>query len=250
MPPTDWPVAFFDDDYLRIYRPMLTPERTAHEAEFIEWALSLEPASAVLDLACGYGRHAVEMARRGHRVTGMDFNAHYLEIAAGDARAAGVEVRWVPGDMRALPFDREFDAVYSFFTSFGYYSDEENERVIAGIACALREGGRFLIDMANRDWFLSHPQQRIWNQREDGSLLVEEVSLDLVGSRVTSRQILIEPAGGPRVTKEYDLRTYTCAELAALCARYGLEVTGVWGSAEREPYSLESRRLILVVRRS
>jgi SAM-dependent methyltransferase len=247
---SEWPVAFFDEDYLRIYRPMLDAARTARDLEFIDWALALEPGARVLDLGCGIGRHAIGVARRGHRVTGLDFNAHYLAIAAAEAQAAGLTVTWRQGDMRELPFDGEFDAVYSFFTSFGYYSDSENERVLAGVARALRPGGRFLIDMVNRDRFLTHPQQRVWNQREDGSLLMEEMDLDLVTSRVTSRQILIEPQGGPRVTKEFTLRAYTCAELGALLARHGLEVAGVWGSAEREPYSSESRRLIVMARRT
>ena len=249
MSSSEWPVAFFDEDYLRIYRPMLDATRTARDLEFIEWALALEPGAAVLDLGCGIGRHAIGMARRGHRVTGLDFNPHYLAIAAEEARAAGVTVTWRQGDMRELPFPAEFDAVYSFFTSFGYYSDLENERALAGVARALRPGGRFLIDMANRDRFLTHPQQRVWNQREDGSLLVEEMDLDLTTSRVTSRQILIEPQGGHRVTKEFTLRAYTCAELTALLARHGLETAGVWGGVEREPYSSESRRLIMMARR-
>ncbi len=250
MTSSEWPVAFFDEDYLRIYRPMLNAERTARDLEFIEWALALEPGSTVLDLGCGIGRHAIGMARRGHHITGLDFNARYLAIAGDEARAAGVEVAWRQGDMRELPFQGGFDAVYSFFTSFGYYSDVENERALAGVARALRPHGRFLIDMANRDRFLTHPQQRVWNQREDGSLLVEEMDLDLATSRVTSRQILIEPAGGHRVTKEFTLRAYTCAELTALLARQGLETAGVWGGVDRESYSAESRRLIMLARRA
>src|SRR5206468_12986375 len=63
---------------------------------------------------------------------------------------------------------------------------------------------------------ISHPKQRTWNQRDDGALLMEEVSLDLKSSRVINRLMLIEPQGGARVTKEFDLRTYTCAELTAI----------------------------------
>src|SRR5262249_8429675 len=76
-----WPIAFFDDDYLRIYRPMLTEERTLRETDFIESALGLAAGATVLDLACGFGRHAIGMARRGFRVTGVDFNTRYLQIA-------------------------------------------------------------------------------------------------------------------------------------------------------------------------
>lgn len=250
MTPTpEWPVAFFDEDYLRIYRPMFTEDRTRAEVDFIESALALPPGAAVLDLACGFGRHALGMASRGHRMTGVDFNPRYLEIAAADARAAALEVVWEAEDMRSLAYDRAFDGIYSFFTSFGYHSDPENERVVENVARALRGDGRFLLDMMNRDWLLTHPQQRTWDQREDGSLLMEEVSLDLPRSRVISRQVLIDSSGGARVQKEFNLRAYTAAELTALFARYGLEVIEVWGGADRSPYSTDSRRLVLLAQK-
>jgi SAM-dependent methyltransferase len=249
-PAPEWPVAFFDDDYLRIYRPTFTSERTAAEVDFIEGALAPRPGAAVLDLACGYGRHAIGMASRGYRVTGVDFNARYLEIAAAEAEAAGVAVAWAAGDMRELDFTHAFDGVYSFFTSFGYYGDDENERVLANIARALRPGGTFLLDMINRDFILTHPEQRTWTQREDGALFVEEVSLDLPTSRVVSRQRLIDPRGGAPVSKEYSLRAYSCAELTALLRRHGLAVREVWGGPGREPYGTESRRLVLLSERS
>jgi SAM-dependent methyltransferase len=246
----DWPVAFFDDDYLRMYRPQFTPERTEAEITFIERALGLSSGARVLDLACGYGRHAIGMARRGYRVTGLDFNAHYLEIAAVEATAAGAHVEWKAGDMRDPGFERTFDGAYSFFTSFGYYDDEENERVLAGVARALAPGGRFLLDVVNRDWLLTHPQQRTWMQREDGALLMEETSIELESSRVATRQILIDNAGGPQVRKEHFLRAYTCAELTALHRRHGLLVRQVLGGPGEPGYSTESRRLVLVSERS
>jgi SAM-dependent methyltransferase len=249
MSMTDWPVAFFDDDYLRIYRAMLSPEVTAREVDFIDSALALPPGGAVLDVACGRGRHAIGLARRGYRVTGVDFNPRYLALAEEDAAAAGTAVRWVAADMRELPFEGDFDGAYSFFTSFGYFSDEENERALAGVARALRPGGRFLLDVTNRDSILTHPQQRLWTQLEDGSLLMEEVSLDLRRSQVRSRQIHITPSSGAQITKEFTLRAYTCAELEALCARHGLAVREVWGGSDRSAYSTESRRLVLLAER-
>lgn len=245
----DWPIAFFDDDYLKIYGPRLTEEQTRSEVAFIERSLALKPGSRVLDLACGVGRHAVSMAQRGHRVTGIDFNGHYLALGEQAARAAGVDVTWTLGDMRSFATDTPFDAIYSFFTSFGYYSDDENERVLANVAGALESGGRFLIDVTNRDFALTHPNQRNWIQRADGALLMEENTLDLMSSRVTSRQTLIEPGAGSRITKEFDLRVYTCAELSALMRRHGLEPQRVWGGADETPYSSDSRRLVLVAAR-
>lgn len=246
---TEWPIAFFDDDYLRIYRPMFSEEATRREVDFIESVLGVERGARVLDLACGVGRHAIGMASRGYEVTGLDFSERYLEIAADESSKAGAAVEWVAGDMRELEFEGEFDAVYSYFTSFGYFSDPENERVMGHVARSLKPGGRFLLDMANRDWILTHPAQRTWSQRGDGALLMEEATLDLETSRVITRQTLIEPGGGPRVTKEFNLRVYTCGELRALMARFGLFVEGVWGGPDRAVYSADTRRLIILARR-
>jgi SAM-dependent methyltransferase len=245
----DWPITFFDEDYLKIYRPQLTDERSRIETDFIAGALDLPHGATVLDLACGLGRHAVGMAKLGYRVTGVDFNPRYLEDAEAAARQAGVQVRWMVGDMRTLHVEEAFDGAYSYFTSFGYFSDRENERVIANIVRALRHSGRFLIDMANRDWILTHPQQRTWTRQGDGNLLMEEAILDLSTSRVTSRLMLIPPHGGAQVTKEFNLRLYTSAELTAIFARYGLIVKHLWGGPDRSDYSAESRRLVMLAER-
>ena len=245
----DWPITFFDEDYLKIYRPQLTEERNKQETDFIAGALDLPHGATVLDLACGLGRHAIGMAKLGYQVTGVDFNPRYLEDAATAAEKAGVKVRWMVGDMRSLHMEEAFDGAYSYFTSFGYFSDRENEKVIANVVQALRYSGRFLLDMANRDWILTHPQKRTWTRQEDGNLLMEETTLDLSSSRVVSRLMLIQAHGGAEVTKEFNLRLYTAAELTALFARHGLIVKQVWGGADRSPYTAESRRLVLLAER-
>jgi hypothetical protein len=101
----------------------------------------------------------------------------------------------------------------------------------------------------NRDWLLIHGQQRTWSQSADGALLMEETSLDLPNSRVTSQQTLIEPGGTARPARTYHLRAYTCAELSALMRRNGLERRAVWGGADGSEFSRDSRRLILLAAR-
>jgi len=245
-PRAEWPVTFFDDEYLRIYRPQLTAERTHAEADFILEALRLQPGERVLDLACGFGRHAIEIARRGFVVTGVDFSERYLEMAREAAREAGVKVEWVVRDMRQLDFDRAFAGAYSFFTSFGYYGDGENEGVLDRLARALVPGGRLLLDLQNRDRLLAHPPGRTWNQRDDGALLMEEVRLDPRTSRVHVRLTLIEPTTGPRPAKEFDVRAYTCAELESLLRHRGFEILEVWGGTDRSTYESSSPRVVML----
>jgi ubiquinone/menaquinone biosynthesis C-methylase UbiE len=104
-----WYVKLFDEDYLRYYTAGLTPELTHKEVDFILARLALEPGAKILDLCCGHGRHAIELARRGLTVTGQDLSAAALARARENARQDAVEVRWVQADMRQIP-DGEFDA--------------------------------------------------------------------------------------------------------------------------------------------
>src|SRR5690348_2401912 len=97
-----WYKTFFGEDYLRIY-DFLTPERTVREVEGIVGLLRLPEGSSILDLCCGHGRHAVELAKRGYRVTGQDLSEVFLQHARAAVEAEGVDVQWVESDMRSIP---------------------------------------------------------------------------------------------------------------------------------------------------
>ena len=96
--------AIFDDDYLYFFAEALE-ERADEETDLIWRLLGLEPGMDVLDLACGHGRIANRLAERGARVTGLDRTPLFLEVARRDAAARGVEVDYVEGDMRELPWE-------------------------------------------------------------------------------------------------------------------------------------------------
>ncbi|MDQ3388448.1 MAG: class I SAM-dependent methyltransferase, partial [Gemmatimonadota bacterium] len=151
-PEHDWWDGYFDQEFVRIYRDFLTPERTLAEVEGIVDILGLSDGARILDLACGWGRHSTELARAGFRVTGLDLSETLLARARRRAQAAGVEVEWVRADMREIPGAGGYDAVLSLFSSLGYFlSDEEDLRVLRGARAALRPGGWFLLETMHRD---------------------------------------------------------------------------------------------------
>ncbi|MGA9160012.1 MAG: class I SAM-dependent methyltransferase [Actinomycetota bacterium] len=116
-------------------------------ADKVERALELPARARVLDVPCGEGRISVELAARGHDVTGVDLNETFLSTAARRADERGVNVAWQRHDMRELPFDSEFEAVLNFGGSFGCFDEADNARTSASAYRALRSGGRFLVDM-------------------------------------------------------------------------------------------------------
>ncbi len=239
-----WYVDFFGQDYLRLYRPFLPPERTLQETDGIVALLNLPPGSAILDLCCGHGRHCIELARRGYRVTGYDLSALFLEEARRDAVAAGVDARWRQGDMRDLPYIGEFDAVINIFNAFGYLDDETDDaRVLTGVRRALRPGGLFLQEIANRESVVRHYQDNSVTRYDDGLILVEEQHFNLLTSRNDVTYTLLHP-DGQRSTQFHSLRTYTLTELASMYAAAGLALDAYHGGLDGSALGFDSTFLV------
>lgn len=247
--PLPWYRQAFGEDYLAVYAPFLTPERTAREAEELVRLLALPARAAVLDLACGQGRHAVALARRGFRVTGQDLSEVLLRRAEAAASAQGVSVRWVHGDMREIPFEAEFDAVVNLYTAFGYLESEADDaRVLGQVRKALKPGGTFLLDTLGRDGLVRRFRPDEAFRRADGTLVVREHRFDAVTARWEMRTTRVRPAGS-RAEFATSVRLYTPGELGALCAVAGLRVERWYGGLDGAPLELESPRLVVVCRR-
>ncbi|GAB6877458.1 DUF309 domain-containing protein [Thermaerobacter litoralis] len=238
----DFDAVFDPDDYLYFYEPILTPERTQREVALVWTLLGLRPGERVLDLACGHGRLAVPLATLGARVTGLDRSEGFLARARKAAARQGVEVEWVQGDMRRLPWRDRFDAAFNVFTSFGYFSDPENLEVLRQVAQALRPGGRFLLETQHRDALLGRFAPYNVVERGD-DVLIDAHRWDPVTGRIITRRT-IRRAGQVR-RGEFFVRLYTPPELANLFEQAGLEVKGFYDETGAA-LSAQSRRLVVV----
>ncbi|HEY2901685.1 MAG TPA: methyltransferase domain-containing protein, partial [Polyangia bacterium] len=117
-----WFEEVFDEDYTRTL-PFISVTQTAKEATFIEKSLETALGGELLDVGCGYGRHAVELCHRGYKVTGLDLSLPLLIRAADEAQRRAVSVNFVHADMREMAFERQFDGAYCMLTSFGYFDE-------------------------------------------------------------------------------------------------------------------------------
>lgn len=242
-----WWETLFDEKYLRFWKPSRPPERTAREVDGIVRYLALPEGAAVLDLACGYGRIAIPLAQRGYHVTGLDLSEILLSEACRAGEEAGVQVAWHRGDMRNIPWADAFDAVISIYTSFGYFEEEaDNQRVLEGVYRALKPGGRFLLDVSNRDWRVQIGPRRHWFEVDDCVVLVE-AWLDLVAGR--SGETWRWREGGTWRSLEFDVRLYTATELKRMIEAAGMRWLRVYGGWEDEDFGPQVRRIIAITER-
>ena len=244
----DWWREFFSGDALEFVRSSRDEERTRAEAGFIHEAMGLPVGSKVLDVPCGSGRIALELAASGYEVTGVDMSQPLLDDGRAKADARRLPIRWQCGDMRDLPWAEEFDGAACFWNSFGYFDEQGNIDFLEAVSRALKPGAPFVLDtplIENRvPEILEEP--RVW-WRVGDLLVLEERLFDHETSRVESDWTFIRD--GRRKTKRLSLRLYTYRELALLLEHAGLGERRAYGSLDFEPFETGSRWLYMVTRK-
>ncbi len=241
---SEWWRNFFDQEYIDIYGPE-DAKKILGEVENLSKLLDLEEGSSILDLCCGYGRHSIELAKKGFRVTGLDLSIPLLARAGQDAQKGDAPLALVRGDMRYIPFGQKFDAVINIFTAFGYFDDEkDDQRVLEGVTGVLKADGKFLLDTVNREWVLSHFTKQDWEQMEDGTYALDKRSFDLLNSRITAETTLLGSTG--KKERRHSMRFYTLTELARMIEKAGMRVKAVFGHLDGREYWVDTRRMVIL----
>jgi ubiquinone/menaquinone biosynthesis C-methylase UbiE len=230
----------FGEDYLYFYDDaVLSTERDEREAALVWDVLGLRAGAEVLDLACGHGRIANRLADRGARVTGLDADPYFLEVA----RSAGSDAEFVEGDMRSLPWDEpRFDAVALWFTAFGYFDEGTNAEVLRGIRRVVRDGGRLAVELNHLPRILATFQRQSWI-RHDDDVALDEYEFQPDRSVMKTKRTYVR--GGTVREIEYDVRMYMPAELRELLLGAGFSRVELLGG-DGKPLTSEARRLIAV----
>jgi len=214
--PEEWFQKWFNEDYLATY-----PHRDEAEAEgeldrLIE-LLELKPPLSLLDLGCGTGRHCRALAKRGFEVMGLDLSPTLLHIA----QLRSPDIPYLRRDMRSFDDLGPFDLILNFFTSFGYFTLEEDQAVLDCVAHALKPGGRFFLDYL-------HPASI--SQPVEGDCVVKTIQ---VGERSYQERV----------------RLYSREQLESLMRHAGLTPIAAYDDYEGEPWRPDGHRQLLVARR-
>ena len=143
-------------------------EDTARQVDFLIEKLELKGNEKILDLACGFGRHSLELARRGFEVTGVDITPAYIEYAAAQAQAENLNARFICSDIRDVAFAEQFDVVLNMADgAIGYLeNEEENRKIFQVVSKALKPGGKHFMDIMNGGYAESHFPCRLWEAGE------------------------------------------------------------------------------------
>lgn len=241
-----WFQKVFSEDYLRTV-PSNIVEITRREADFIEASMGLKEKSRMLDLACGFGRHSIELASRGYEMVGLDLSMPLLQRALDAAKKRSLNVKFIHGDMRELNFSGIFDGCVIWDTSLGYFDDRTNLGVLQGVNRGLKVGGRILVDVVNRDFVVNQTPTRLWWEG-NGCIFLEESEFDYHLSTLEVQRSYIFEDGSPPMEHTSFIRLYNVHELRQMLHVAGFKVLEISGGQHYQGHFLgaSSERIIIL----
>jgi len=223
----------------------MTPALTLADVDFLEKTFDVKLGARLLDVPCGNGRHSIELARRGYRVTGIDLSDELLALARSE-----LDADWRKGDMRALELEASaFDGAFCFGNSFGYLDQTGIAAFLTALAGALKPGARLTVDTGVAAESLTHVQRR-WHQLGD-LFMLSDPHYDALAGRLDIDYTFLR--GGPikteletRPTSSY---VFTAAAILRMFEASGFQALAANAGYAGEPYQLGSPRLVIIAQR-
>lgn len=216
-------------------------EDTQRQVDFLIEKLGLIGGERILDLACGFGRHSLELARRGFDVTGVDITPDYIKYASEQSKNENLSAMFICSDIRDVSFENEFDIVLNMADgAIGYLeNDEENLKIFAVVSKALRSGGKHFMDIMNRSYAETHFPCKLWDAGEK-CLTLSNFEWNSETKTLIYGQLDYhygEALPKPEMTEGNPIRLYSLDEIKKIFSSLGMEVYDSYSDFGGKPSS-------------
>lgn len=230
-------------NYLNLYKDIFTKKQTDEEIIFLIRELKLNKNDKILDMACGYGRHSIELSKIGYKVTGVDMNSIFLADAKNTSKINEVDVKYVHNNLKDYCKPNEYDKIYLLFCYFDYKKDM---KILTNIFNSLKYGGLFCLDVPNKDYFEDSAQLHLMENK------VENYHYDIKYDNIISTVKNITNYDNVTIEEsvhEICKTTYSCKEIIELLEKTGFRIESVHGNFNSSICSNKSGKIILIVKK-
>jgi SAM-dependent methyltransferase len=236
---------FFSGLYKEVWRKLIPPGLSEAEVDFIEEAGGLEQGNHVLDLMCGYGRHTLELARRGYHVTAIDNSPEYVTEVSTRSSEEHLPVNTYCSSAVQMKLEGSFDMAICMGNSFAFFREEEAATILRNLSSQLRSGGKFLINT----WMIAeiairHFKEKDWFYLDEYTYLTDN-TFQFHPTRIETDHILVQKNGPMHTIKGVDY-IFTIAELSSLFERTDFRLVDIYSTPRKKKFRLGDTKAYIV----
>jgi SAM-dependent methyltransferase len=242
-------MSWFDnEEFWSLFFDWMFPEESFDQAKAQAEdivTLSRVDTGAVLDLCCGPGRHSVPLAKMGFNVTGVDIQPNLLNKARSYANKENVETETIEENMLTFRREESFDLVISMFSSFGYFSNPEDDlKVLENAYHSLKSGGKILLDVRGKEIHAMANITSFSQQMPNGDLIFHRTEINDDWTRSISEWVYVKGEKAHKFKMEFNL--YSGSELRALLKKAGFSQVRIYGDLKGSAYNHNAKRLVIL----
>ena len=246
--PTNINNNFFEGTYKEVWRGIIPKGLTEAEVDFIEHVCDLQEGARVLDIMCGYGRHALELGRRGYAVTAVDNLKDYIDEINALAAEGSLPVEGIAADVATLELQGTYDAVICMGNSFSFFGEADAFKVLQKLSAHLKQGGKLIIN----SWLIGeiairHFKEKDWYYVGPYKCIIDS-HYKFNPSRIESEQLIISPDGSSELTQGVDY-IFTLSELGTLLKKASFNLEQVYSTPRKKSFQLGDSRAYIVAER-
>ncbi len=236
---------FFEGSYKEVWRKLIPPGLTETEVDFIIEIAGLKPKNHVLDLMCGYGRHALELGRREYIVTAIDNSEEYIKEIEIKFATEGLEINAIAADVVNANLDGSYEAAICMGNSFAFFNKEDALKLLRKLASVLNEKGKLIINT----WMLGeiaikYFKEKDWFYVDDYKYLIESKYL-FNPTRIESDHIIIKAGMEPEMVKGIDY-IFTASELNEILNTAGFSLNEMYSTPRKRKFQFGDTRVYIV----
>ena len=241
--------SYFDGYYKDIWRSIIPAELTPKEVDFMIQYFNLRPGNKVLDIMCGYGRHAITLAQKGIQVTAIDNLDDYINEIKKVVKEENLPVKAIKADVAQYVIDGEYGLGICMGNSLNFFERENACRLLAKIHSHLKPGGHLLINTWSiAEIAIKNFTARSWNEI-DGVKHISECKYLFHPTRIESDSIFLSPDGRIEKKKAVDY-IFSVAEMDSLLKEAGFGLKEIYSIPGKKKFTLGEPRAYIVAEKS
>ena len=245
-----WYEDFFQGINCEIWEKAIPTDWTMQEVDFLLSELNLQQGQHVLDIPCGFGRHSIELSKRGLNITGIDISETFVKGLTEKINSERLNIKVIQADILAIQLNEKFSGALCLGNSFGYFNFEKMKIFVEKVSSSLETGSKFII---NSGMIAESILPNLLNYAKNKSYTVGNITMDVTNIYNVEDSYMIShllySKGGKTEEHSFKHYVYTLGEVKRLLKLYGLSTMATYSSTTKEEYKLGDQQVYIVAKK-